>query len=411
MDKNEIIKDNDTNNKIISSTIEKSSIIIKLVYEFKDEEYIKLFGSNFFKQNKRKIKIIINNKLCNLTKNYINISNNKMKILKIKLLILNSPEINLSKMFYNCSSLKNFCLVTKYELKLKNKLIEKEKDTQIDSLDKNNSEEINKQSSVNLYLFNKSSNKSEIIYENDSMFDFSDYKTKSQFIFNYSSKNAISEDKKKQINQTVFQSHNFLLPFLSFDSILFRFNNNGYKLININLFSSPNINYKLIKKNNKDIETNNLLENIYYNLLYLDNYCDINNNIITDLSCMFYGCSLLKSISGLSKLNIINVQNMSHIFDKCSNLENISNITYWKTNNVIDMNCMFANCSSLVSLPDISNWNTSNTRDMNGLFFNCSSLKKLSDISKWKIDNVNNLSGLFCNCSSLKSLPDISKFT
>ena len=99
MDKNEIIKDNDTNNKIISSTIEKSSIIIKLVYEFKDEEYIKLFGSNFFKQNKRKIKIIINNKLCNLTKNYINISNNKMKILKIKLLILNSPEINFSHMF------------------------------------------------------------------------------------------------------------------------------------------------------------------------------------------------------------------------------------------------------------------------------------------------------------------------
>ena len=327
-----------------------------------------------------------------------------MKILKIKLLILNTPEINLSKMFYNCSSLKNFCLVTKYELKLKNKLIEKEKDTQIDNLDKNSSEETNKQSSVNLYLFNKSSNKSEIIYENDSMFDFSDYKTKSQFIFNYSSKNAISEDKKKQINQIVFQSHNFLFPFLSFDPILFRFNNNGYKLININLFSSPNINYKLIKENNKDSEANNLLEDIYYNLLYLDNYYDRNNNIITDLSCMFYGCSLLKSISGLSKLNIINVQNMSHIFDKCSKLEYISNITYWKTNNVIDMNCMFANCSSLISLPDISNWNTSNTRDMNGLFFNCSALKKLSDISKWKIDNVNNLSGLFCNCSSLKSL-------
>ena len=66
MDNNEIIKDINENNQIISSAFEKSSLIIKLVYEIKKEKSIKLLGDDFFEQNKRKIKIIFNNKLCNL---------------------------------------------------------------------------------------------------------------------------------------------------------------------------------------------------------------------------------------------------------------------------------------------------------------------------------------------------------
>ena len=53
MDKNEITKANEANNKIISSTLEKSSLIIKLVYEIKEAKVITLFGENFFKQNKK----------------------------------------------------------------------------------------------------------------------------------------------------------------------------------------------------------------------------------------------------------------------------------------------------------------------------------------------------------------------
>ena len=112
MDKNEITKANEANNKIISSTLEKSSLIIKLIYEIKESIVITLFGENFFKQNKRKLKIIINNKLYNLTNNYIEISNNK-NVLKIKLLVLNSPEINFNKMFYKCNSLKYFSIIHK----------------------------------------------------------------------------------------------------------------------------------------------------------------------------------------------------------------------------------------------------------------------------------------------------------
>ena len=47
MDKNKIIKINEFKNKIVGSTIEKSSLIIKLIYEIKEAKYINLLGDNF----------------------------------------------------------------------------------------------------------------------------------------------------------------------------------------------------------------------------------------------------------------------------------------------------------------------------------------------------------------------------
>ena len=128
MDKNENIKDIKANNQIISSTLEKSSLIIKLVYEIKKKKYIKLFDYYFFKRNKRKIKIIIHNNLCNLEKNYKKISNDNMKILKIKLIILNTHEINFNRMFYGCCSLNSLSIKSKFESKIKNKLIKEQKE-------------------------------------------------------------------------------------------------------------------------------------------------------------------------------------------------------------------------------------------------------------------------------------------
>ena len=72
------------------------------------------------------------------------------------------------------------------------------------------------------------------------------------------------------------------------------------------------------------------------------------------------------------------------------------------------MNQMFYNCSSLVSLMGISLWDTCNVRSMGGMFYNCSSLLFLPDISKWDTCNVKSFVKMFYNCSSLKSLPDIS---
>ena len=96
----------------MASKFEKSSSTIKLVYEIKEEKIITIFCSKFVKHNKNKCKMIIDNKIHSLTDKY-QISNDNMKILKIKLLILNDAQINLSYMFYKCDSLKKFNLISK----------------------------------------------------------------------------------------------------------------------------------------------------------------------------------------------------------------------------------------------------------------------------------------------------------
>ena len=40
-------------------------------------------------------------------------------------------------------------------------------------------------------------------------------------------------------------------------------------------------------------------------------------------------------------------------------------------NNVTNMSCMFNGCSSLSSLPDISKWNTNKVCNMSGMFSGC----------------------------------------
>ena len=45
-----------------------------------------------------------------------------------------------------------------------------------------------------------------------------------------------------------------------------------------------------------------------------------------------------------------------------------THISKWNTNNVTDMYCMFNGCSSLSSVPDIPKWNTNNTYNMQYMF-------------------------------------------
>ena len=141
------------------------------------------------------------------------ISRDNKNLLEIKLLILNTPEINFNRMFYNCSSLKYFSIKTKFEPKLRNKIIKEQKDSPIDHLIINNSEEINKDSFSSFSLFNNSDNKTEKISEINDIFDFSYDKNTFQNIFSLSNKNDTSEDRKKQINHILFHSHNFLRQF------------------------------------------------------------------------------------------------------------------------------------------------------------------------------------------------------
>ena len=71
----------------MSSMLEKSSVIFKLIYEIKGETTIKIFDSKFISKNKSKCKMVINNKIYAIT-NKCQIVDSNMKILKIKLIVL-----------------------------------------------------------------------------------------------------------------------------------------------------------------------------------------------------------------------------------------------------------------------------------------------------------------------------------
>jgi surface protein len=130
-----------------------------------------------------------------------------------------------------------------------------------------------------------------------------------------------------------------------------------------------------------------------------------NHNIINDIVC---GISI-KDSSESFKEKKGNIINMSKMFYGCTLLKSIEVNPEYETNNIVDISYMFAQCENLKVFPDISKWNTSNIKDMSYLFQDCKNLISFPDISKWDTSSVKYLSGLFSGCNNCLSIPDISK--
>ena len=126
---------------------------------------------------------------------------------------------------------------------------------------------------------------------------------------------------------------------------------------------------------------------------------------INNLTCLFNGCSLLKSID-FSNFNSDNVKYMGMMFYECSSLTNI-NFFNFSTENVTEMKFMFALCNSLVNL-DVSNFNTGNVTEMQGMFSFCTSIRNL-DLSNFNTENVTDLERMFSGCNLLAEL-NLSNF-
>ncbi len=120
----------------------------------------------------------------------------------------------------------------------------------------------------------------------------------------------------------------------------------------------------------------------------------------------FYGMSMLSSITGLEYLNTADVTNMGCMFSGCSSLTSLD-LRSFDVSNVTNMCLMFFNCSSLTSL-DLSSFNTANVTTFQDMFRSCSNLKSL-DLSSFNTEKVTSMQNMFQNCSSLTSL-DISSF-
>lgn len=127
---------------------------------------------------------------------------------------------------------------------------------------------------------------------------------------------------------------------------------------------------------------------------------------VTDMSDMFYGCSLLKSID-CSNFNTSNVTNMSSMFFNCRLVKTLD-LTSFDTSKVTKMDYMFLSCTFLKEL-DISSFDTSNVKLFLGMFSGCKTLKKI-DVSNFDFTSTTNISRMFEDCEKLESI-DFGKVT
>ena len=135
---------------------------------------------------------------------------------------------------------------------------------------------------------------------------------------------------------------------------------------------------------------------------------------ISDANLMFYNCTSLPFLNFNPYDITINI-NMAKMFYNCKNIENITFNVSWNMNTItyyfypINLSYAFYNCSSLTNL-ELNYFRTDYLKDINYMFLNCKNLKRLSLInSNFSNKLITNMKGMFQDLESLTSL-DLSSF-
>lgn len=127
------------------------------------------------------------------------------------------------------------------------------------------------------------------------------------------------------------------------------------------------------------------------------------------ISCKkwFDGCAYLTEIKGIEYLNTENVTDMSHMFYGCTLLKNID-LSHFDTRNVTTMEYMFCNMGvphdkkSPLCL-DLSSFNTSKVENMGHMFAGSWQITTL-DLKGFDMNKVTTTDGMFAGCYYLASI-------
>ena len=130
----------------------------------------------------------------------------------------------------------------------------------------------------------------------------------------------------------------------------------------------------------------------------------------TDMELMFHNCSSLTDLTPLAHWTVAKVTYMNQMFSGCSSLTNLTPLASWDVSNVKGMNNMFGGCSSLNDLTALEHWNVYNVTDMSYMFYRCSSLTALTELAGWDVSNVTDMTQMFRYCSSLKDLTALANW-
>lgn len=175
-----------------------------------------------------------------------------------------------------------------------------------------------------------------------------------------------------------------------------------------NLFASCT-NLTSVDLSNIDISGATSMTSMFYGcskLTEIKGLTDLNTSKITNTRSMFNGCSSLKKID-LTNFDTSKVTDMSHMFRGCKSLTSIVKLENLDTSNVTNMSTMFYGCTSLSNI-NLTGFNTSKVTDMSWMFHSCKELSSLN-VSQFDTSNVTNMYSMFGNCIKLKTL-DLSRF-
>ena len=157
-----------------------------------------------------------------------------------------------------------------------------------------------------------------------------------------------------------------------------------------------------------------------------------NTENVTNMDSLFRSCSSLADITGLSNWDTSKVVNMATMFHstKIANLDALNtgkngNPNIWNTGSVTNMSYMFYNCTSLTDITGLSYWDTSKVTTMESMFSgyyngsyyynqitNLDALEpyKNNNPNIWNTGNVTNMSNMFFICESLIDITGISNW-
>ena len=124
----------------------------------------------------------------------------------------------------------------------------------------------------------------------------------------------------------------------------------------------------------------------------------LNTEKVTNMRCMFSGCSSLASLN-LTSFNTAEVTDMSFMFYECYALASLD-VSKFNTAKVTGMREMFHYCYALTSL-DLTSFNTANVTDMYRMFNECSALTTIYASEKFVTGKVDDSLKMFYQCDKL----------
>ena len=130
---------------------------------------------------------------------------------------------------------------------------------------------------------------------------------------------------------------------------------------------------------------------------------------VKDMSSCFEGCTVLKHIIGLEKLNLSNLENLYRTFSNCKELVSVEQTENWELKKITNISYIFNNCLKLKSFY-WNHWNSKGLKKIEGLFSGCTNLEHISGLEQMDVKNITSLERLFYGCESLEEITCINEW-